>query len=425
MDDYEIIGYPRLVRLNPNIPWKTRGNGALSLCIGKKGGDVKQKIGEINRAEVFSSPSFTQELDENERRDIYHLIHEILSQQARTEDDNTNPGFVTMPTPPARTLYESAVTRIVTLDEVLSTLHEHHALFEGYKNQRGLIGATAAIAWIPRDRTFEVIAYRKKERWGTKRNVDSISVKTMDTMVPSTFDNYDLQNKHNRITPNSPCPILFGIRGDDAGDLLTVVSMIRSEPVDSWILFESNQGTDDHLQRTQVEQVQPYESVIIEGRVEENPKTIQGGHVLFTLTDTTGTIPCAAYEPTKEFRRIIRDLRTGDAVEVCGGVREQPLTVNLEKITVKHLATIQEKQENPVCPVCGKHMKSKGTGQRYKCMRCKTTSDQPLWTEQPRTLALGSYEVPVCARRHLSKPLKRTIASQRMVIATGTADTRR
>jgi len=114
MDDYEIIGYPRLVRLNPNIPWKTRGNGALSLCIGKKGGDAKQKIGEINGMEVFSSPSFTRELDENERRDIYHLIHEILSQQARTEDDNTNPGFVMMPTPPARTLYESAVTRIVS-----------------------------------------------------------------------------------------------------------------------------------------------------------------------------------------------------------------------------------------------------------------------------------------------------------------------
>jgi len=288
-----------------------------------------------------------------------------------------------------------------------------------------LIGATAAIAWVPRDRTFEVIAYREKERWGTKRSVDSASVKTMDTMVPSTFDNYDYQNKHNRITPNSPCPILFGIRGDNVGDLMTAVSMIQSEPVDSWILFESNQGTDDHLQRTHVDQVQPYESVIIEGHVAENPKTIQGGHVFFTLTDTTGVIPCAAYEPTKEFRRIIRDLCTGDTIEVYGGVREQPLTVNLEKITVKHLATVQRKQENPVCPVCGKHMKSKGTGQGYKCMTCKTTSDQPLWTEQPRTLAPGSYEVPVCARRHLSKPLKRAIVSQRMVIATGTAGTRR
>jgi tRNA(Ile2)-agmatinylcytidine synthase len=425
MQEYEVIGHPRLVRLNPNIPWKTRGNGALSLRIGKKGGVVKQKIGEMNGVDVFSSPAFTRELDEHETNDIYHMIHEILGQQARTEDDNTNPGFVMMPTPPDRALYENAVTRIVPLEETLAALHAHHALFEGYKNQRGLIGATAAVAWVPQDRTFEVIAYRKKERWGTKRSVDPASVKTMDSMVPSTFDNYDYQHKHNRITPNSPCPILFGIRGDDAEDLMTAVTMIQSEPVDSWILFESNQGTDDHLQRKMVHQIKPYESVIIEGQVNKNPWTIQGGHVLFTLADGTGTIPCAAYEPTKEFRRIIRELHLGDTVEVYGGVRDQPLTVNLEKINIKHLAVVRTKRENPICPVCGKHMKSKGTDQGYKCMKCKTTSNQPLVREQPRSIAPGFYEVPVCARRHLSKPLKRTIASQKMIVATGTADTRR
>jgi len=26
---YDLIGFPRLVRLNPNIPWKTRGNEQL------------------------------------------------------------------------------------------------------------------------------------------------------------------------------------------------------------------------------------------------------------------------------------------------------------------------------------------------------------------------------------------------------------
>src|SRR5712691_12669580 len=32
--DLDLVGYPRLVRLNPNIPWKTRGNGAICLRIG-------------------------------------------------------------------------------------------------------------------------------------------------------------------------------------------------------------------------------------------------------------------------------------------------------------------------------------------------------------------------------------------------------
>jgi tRNA(Ile2)-agmatinylcytidine synthase len=29
----EFIDYPNLIRLNPNAPWKTRGNGAVSLRI--------------------------------------------------------------------------------------------------------------------------------------------------------------------------------------------------------------------------------------------------------------------------------------------------------------------------------------------------------------------------------------------------------
>jgi tRNA(Ile2)-agmatinylcytidine synthase len=206
---------------------------------------------------------------------------------------------------------------------------------------------------------------------------------------------------------------------------MDAVNIVRSEPIDSWLIFESNQGTDDHLQKKQVGQVQPFESVIIEGHILEDPWTIQGGHVLFTLSDDTGAIPCAAYEPTKEFRRIIRELRTGDTVEVYGGIREQPLTVNLEKINIKHLAAVRMKIENPVCPACMKHMKSKGTGQGYKCMTCKTTSNQPLVREQPRSIAPGFYEVPVCARRHLSRPLKRTNTSPKVVAATGTVGTRR
>ena len=40
-ENFDIIGYPRLIRLNPNIPWKTRGNGAISLQVGKGKGSKK------------------------------------------------------------------------------------------------------------------------------------------------------------------------------------------------------------------------------------------------------------------------------------------------------------------------------------------------------------------------------------------------
>ena len=236
---------------------------------------------------------------------------------------------------------------MLSLNEVQHILHNQQALFEGYKNCRGLIGATAAISWEPHDKTFELIAYRHQQRWGTKRQIDLKSVQQIDADCPSTFDNYDARNHHNRIVPNSPCPILYGIRGNDIDELVIASTQVKSEPVDSWLLFETNQGTDDHLQKKLIAQVQPFESVITEGLVTVNPFTIQGGHVLFTIKDTTGTISCAAYEPTKEFRNIVRGLYVGDRVEVYGGVREHPLTINLEKIRSKTARSAIDENRKP------------------------------------------------------------------------------
>lgn len=297
---------------------------------------------------------------------------------------------------------------IVSLKDIEQLLDSLGAVYKGYKNRRGLIGATASIAWSSKlDKTYEIITYRKENRWGTKRQVDSKSVIKMDDSYSSTFDNYDNENKHNRIVPSSPCPVLFGIRGGNVEDLIQASSAVKSEDVDSWLIFETNQGTDDHLQKKAINDIEPYQSVITKGTVVKAPYTIEGGHVIFSIKDSTGEIDCAAYEPTKQFRDIIRDLNVGDKVEVYGGVREKPLTINLEKINIIYLEKQLVKVENPVCPKCGKHMKSKGTGQGYKCKKCGTKSDKPVVKEKQRKIRTGLYEVPVCARRHLSKPLER------------------
>ena len=309
---------------------------------------------------------------------------------------------------PSSDIYHKSVREIVTLKEIEKLLNDLSAVYKGYKNKRGLIGATASIAWSPtHDRTYEIIAYRKKKRWGTERQIDTASVKKMDNVYKSTFDNFDYDNNHNRITPSSPCPVLYGIRGDEKKDLINAKSLINSEEIDSWLIFETNQGTDDHLQRKTIGDVRPYQSVITEATISKAPKTIKGGHVIFTIKDSTGEIDCAAYEPTKQFRNIIRKLSINDQVEVYGGVREKPLTINLEKINITYLEKLVDKIENPVCSNCGKHMKSKGTGQGYKCIKCGTMSDKPLFKEKKREIENGFYEVPICARRHLSKPLKR------------------
>lgn len=422
MDDYAIIGYPRLVRLNPNVPWKTRGNGALCLQVGKTRGNKRQKIGMIDGQEISCSPDRSLELSESQQENLARIVKETVETQARVDDENTNPGYVLLQEKPPLDFYWKVVTTVVNLDEVINLLHKHRAVYEGYKNKRGLIGATAAICWEPGDRTYELITYRPRQRWGTKRHVDARSVQHMDAKYPNTFDNYDIENHHNRIVPASPCPILYGIRGDSPDELVMASEQVKSEPIESWLVFVTNQGTDDHLQRKSIDQIKPYESVIVQGTVVEPPFTIQGGHVLFRIQDRTGIIDCAAYEPTKGFRKSIRKLSEGDIVEAYGGVREHPLTINLEKINVKQLVPLTIKVENPVCPTCGKHMKSKGTNQGYKCRNCGTSSSEPVLQEKKRSITPGFYEVPICARRHLSKPLKRMM-KQSAVAAIGTSDT--
>ena len=395
------------MRLNPNIPWKTRGNGAISLQIGI-GCKDQIKIGEIEGKDVFSSVEMQEDVEESEYKKIKKIIQITIEEYAKVEDEHTNPGFVILKIQPDFKVYTKAVTQVVLLDEITALLHDLNADFKGYKNCRGLIGATSSVAWDSQsDKTYEIITYRENKKWGTKRIVDDESVKLMDKSTKTTFDNYDYKNNHNRVAPNSPCPILYGIRGDNSEELIDASSMIKSEAVDSCLIFETNQGTDDHLQRKEITEIIPFDSVIVKGSVVKNPYTIKGGHVLFKIKDSTGIIDCVAYEPTKEFRHVIRELFVEDVVEVYGGVRKKPLTVNIEKINIIKLKKVIEKIENPICPKCKKHMKSQGKNQGFKCKICGIKSNDAFFRDKKREVHLGFYEVPICARRHLSKPLKR------------------
>ncbi len=403
----DIIGYPRLVRLNPNIPWKTRGNGAVAIRAGR-GNGREILIGEFEGEKLFA---FTNGNDDVDIAVIEDIVGEEVEKQAFLADEKTNPGFVITRKKFDSTIYEQGVKDVLHLNDVIEVLNHAGAVYKGYKNGRGLIGAAAAISWEPGDKTYELISYRYREKWGKERDVEEESVIKMDKTINSTFDNYDYEEKRVLITPNSPCPILFGIRGDKPCDLVKAKEMVISENYMGWMIYETNQGTDDHLQRKKISEVKPYQSVIIEGTVDREPFTIEGGHVIFSIGDETGSIDCTAYEPTKGFRDITRKLKKGDRVEVYGGVREKPFTINIEKIRIKNLSTVRVKVENPVCEKCGIHMKSMGKGKGYRCKRCGSTKDEKdaKYEILDRGLKEGFYEVPPCARRHLSKPLKRMV----------------
>lgn len=403
---FDLIGYPRLVRLNPTVPWKTRGNAALCFQLGH-GNQERTRIGSMHNQDIFCCSQLITELCSQEQDQAFELLAHLLSQRAQINESNTNPGLIMTHFQPPNTFYTKCVSDICSLDEINDFLSQHHAKTFTINTGRGLIGATSACAWIPDDFTYEYICYRKAENIGKPREINEDTVKELDKLYPSTFDNYDHKNKHNRISPNTPCPILYGIRGEEPQDLFKAAEHIESEPPCGWIIYQSNQATDDQFIRTKIKDITAYHSVITLGKITSAPKTEQGGHVFVSLQDDSGTIECAAYEPTKEFRDSIRALREGDIVEVYGAVREEPLCINLEKIHVLHLEDVLEKTENPVCSSCGKHMKSKGKNQGFYCINCGTKSNDASYKKQQRLITPGFYEVPVCARRHLSKPLKR------------------
>ena len=394
----ELLRYPRLIRLNPNIPWKTRGNGAVALEVGVPHKKL-EKIGWMGQ-KIYRCTAKSVSIDVEA---VTEGLRNVIQHHAELDAEGTNPGLVVTQKKPPYGVYDKTVKEIVTLKETRDILDIVGAYYFGFKNERGLIGATAAVAWRPyTDKTYELLVYGKKAQL-SKENVIK-----MDYCCPSTFDNYDYENRHVQIMPHAPGPVIYGVRGDNEKELKKAMRMLRVPGVQRWFLFETNQGTDDHLQKKKIEDIHPYQSVIVTGQVASAPRTITGGHLIFSLMGTK-TIDCACYEPTKNFRTVIRNLYPGDKITVYGGIRTNPLTVNIEKILIHELVAIHRKVENPVCPRCKRHMKSMGKNDGYRCRRCgiKSGNEKATTVTIKRNLSSIFYEVPVVARRHLAKPLKR------------------
>lgn len=378
----EVVGL-KLVRLNPNIPWKTRGNASVAITLETgKGAEVRGTVLQaVERYSVFTDP-------------------------------NTNPGVVFLEGEVPSEMdefYRRALHRVVSPKAAMALAEEHSAEVHGYKNGRGVVGALAAVGARlgEGERTYEIIAYRMRGNWGKERRVGAASVRAMDARTcPRTFNNIDHSSGRILITPRSPCPILFGIRGVDPATLVEAYAMVEAgEEVERSAIYLTNQGTDAHLEMVgSIAEAKPYSSVILRGIVVQKPRAMEGGHVLFPLTDGRDLIDCAAYEPTRDFRWAVAALMPGDEVEVYGEVKVRRRTINLERLRVLRLAPL-EIEVNPACPRCGRRMESAGKGQGFRCRRCRTNAEEKVKVNLPRGLGEGFYQVPTGAMRHLTRPL--------------------
>ena len=370
-----------LVRLNPAVKHKTRGNAALAVHT--------------------DLPAET----------AFGLVEDALD-MAETDDPRTNPGAIVADcdpesVPPQVATFARETIRSIQDPVAATTLSDVVGFARCQRgNGRGLVGALAAVgAWAAlSDWTYEHIAYRERGRWGTERAVDAESVRTVaQEHYPAVWDTVDDASGYPVCVPRTPCPILYGIRGDDPAACRAVADAIDSEPVARRATFVTNQGTDVHLQDATLDAVTADSAYRVTGSVVEAPQTREGGHVFVTLRGDGATLDCAAFEPTKGFRDRVRSLRAGDRVTVCGEVSDG--TLKLEKFAVRDL--VRTESVTPDCPDCGRSMKSAGRNQGYRCRDCGTSADGRVERSVERDLERGWYEVPPVARRHIAKPLVR------------------
>ena len=370
-----------LVRLNPAVEHKTRGNAALAVHTDLDAGRAVE------------------------------LADETLD-LARTDDPKTNPGAVVADcepdaVPPQVARFALDAIRALQDSMTATTLADTVGFARLQRgNGRGIVGALAAVgAWAQLEAwTYEHIAYRERKRWGTDRVVDAESVRTVaDDSYPTVWDTVDHATDYPVCVPRTPCPILYGIRGDDPETCRAVADGIESEPVDRRATFVTNQGTDVHLQEATPKTVTEASAYRVSGIVIDAPETREGGHVFLTIAEGGTHLHCAAFEPTKRFRDHVRSLREGDHVTVCGEVTDG--TLKLEKFAVREL--VRTEPATPDCPDCDRTMSSAGRNQGYRCRDCSTTADGKVERPIDRTLEPGWYEVPPVARRHIAKPLVR------------------
>jgi tRNA(Ile2)-agmatinylcytidine synthase len=198
----EIRGLPKLIRLNPCVQFKTRGNAALAFQL-------------------------ETDLPEQARE----LALEVVLELSDLSGENTNPGLVMADEiyPEMKEFYRRAATEILAVEEAREILERRGIWHKGLKKGRGLIGALAAIGADPQDYTYELIAYRERQRWGTLRSIDAESVWEADLLTyPRTWDTVDHGNRRIVFAPHSADPVLFGIRGGEIEAIQQAFSLIKS-----------------------------------------------------------------------------------------------------------------------------------------------------------------------------------------------------
>ena len=394
-ENVEFLDYPTLIRFNPNIPWKTRGNGAVGLKIKTRyPTKIKKKINDL----VFKYS------DTNNGANPALVFY---------ENETILPQFKKFSEMALSQLVKRAYAKKFAMNKNLESFY--------VGNGQGLVGAIGVIGYQFDDQTVELLSYRKKSHFGKKRIISKKSVKQMqEKTYPYTFNNFDETKNRVLITPHGPDPVFYGIRGENTKSLLQASKLIKTkEPLDGYLIFKSNQGTSAHLKtEIDVNEMKPYSSGTTTGFVSKEPVMKKGGHVFFSIISKSRVVRCALYEPSGITTEMM-DLKKGDKLKIGGAVRKaskkHPRIINVEFTQLLHLEK-NFQLSNPLCSKCNKKMKSKGKNQRFQCIKCGKKSNKKIIEHIPRKIKKQMYLPVISAQRHLTRPLQRLGVSNKHII---------
>ena len=381
----EFVDYPRLVRFNPNVPWKTRGNGAVGLKI-KTSNPQKIKKMAIKLLQRYS------EVSNGANPAIAFYENDVIPVALKE-------------------FSRLALWRLIKRGMARRVAKQNNIESFCLGNGQGLVGAIGVIGYEFDDNTLELLSYRKRSQFGKLRDIRSDDVKRIHEKIPGTFSSYDVIKHQVMIAPRGPDPVFYGIRGDDPDSLLQASKMIKtSESLDGYMLFKSNQGTSDHLRNNlNADDLTPYSSGIITGKISQKPAIYRGGHVFFTVLARQQKIKCVIYKESGITNNMMK-LELDDKVQVGGGVRKatknHSRVLNVEFVRVLHLVQ-KHRMVNPSCKRCNKKMKSKGKGQGFQCVKCKDRSQKRQKEPISRDICKSLYLPVLSSQRHLTRPLRR------------------
>ncbi len=399
-NDYTL---PRLIRLNPDIPWKTRGNAAT--CI--------------------EAPlTFDEGLEL-----VEELVLDRLSSYIEGEESvvgHTQPCIIVIDKEEAESnksrllkFYLKAVKRVVSIQEAEEIL-KHVKKIRTYtlNGKRGLVGALAAIGGATYQGykpTYELLAYTDP---AYKKLADEDKLyRTLENLErDDTFGHVDRRSGRVLVLPRGKDPVLVGLRGINPVELIRILDNIRKflPPIHMWMIFKTNQATNMHFYNVEEPNIpRRYEQFSSPAVTRFRKETLEGGHLIISTKLYIGSYEydsdLAIYSEAGDTTKKVSASLDNTSVYITGNIR--PLmdreTINHEAIYIYEDPTVSTRQ-NPLCPRCMRRMESAGESKGYRCRICgyRLMIDVAPHIHRVVKWIPDRTIQPPSHQRHLTKPLK-------------------